>query len=104
MTVAEMFDIKYRNFMKNVNRVTWQNITSQKRHPAETIYKALEITANDIRDNGGWNGELWQEIKAMHESKLLASNQHRQFYGQDITKYWLTEKGWRYINKDHSIC
>lgn len=103
MTVAEMFDIKYRNFMKNVNRVTWQNIISQKCHPAETIYKGLEITVNDIRSNGGWNGELWQEIKAMHESKLLASNQHKQFYGQ-VTKYWLTEKGWRYINKDHSIC
>ena len=103
MTVAEMLDTKYRDFMKNVPYESWKWITSQTKHPAEIIYRGLEITVNDIRKNGGFNGELWQEIKAMHESKLLASNQHRQAHGQ-ITKYWLTEKGWRHINKDHAIC
>lgn len=103
MTVAEMLDIKYRDFMKNVNTTTWKNITMQNRHPAETIYRGLAITENDIRKNGGWTGELWQEIMVMHKGKLLASSQHRQAHGQ-ITKYWLTDKGWKHINKDHAIC
>lgn len=103
MTVAQMLDIKYREKMKKMNPVAWGNILAQPRHPAQTIYMTLEITADDIRKNGGWTGELWQEIDSMHKSKLLASNAHRQHSGH-VTKYWLTEKGWKAINKDNAIC
>lgn len=103
MTVLQMLDIKYRETMKTMNTVTWKNITSRQQHPAQTVYMSLEITANDIRNNGGWAGELFQEIDRMHKEKLLASNKHRQAYGQ-VTKYWLTAKGWKTINKDHAIC
>ena len=57
----------------------------------------------DIKNNGGWNGELWAEISEMHKAKLLASNKHRMASSQ-VTKYWLTDKGWKAINKDHAIC
>ena len=57
MTVFQLLDEKYRATMKRMNATTWRNITSQPQHPAQTIYRGLEITAEDIRKNGGWNGE-----------------------------------------------
>ena len=103
MTVFQLLDEKYRATMKRMNATTWRNITSQPQHPAQTIYRGLEITAEDIRKNGGWNGELWSEVNEMHKAKLLASNKHKAASGQ-VTKYWLTDKGWKVINKDHAIC
>lgn len=103
MTVKEMLNSKYMEWLKKMNATEWENIKNQPKHPAEYMYRCLEITVNDIRDNGGWNGELWQEIDNMHKAKLLASNKNRQHYGQ-VTKYWLTDKGWNAINKDHAIC
>ena len=103
MTVFEMMDIKYRETMKTMTRENWKNITSMKEHPAFTIYMGIEITVDDIRKNGGFNGELFREIDRMHKEKLLASNKHRQAHGE-VTKYWLTPKGWKVINKDHAIC
>lgn len=103
MTVFEMLDTKYRETMKRMNATTWKNIKAKPQHPAQTVYMGLEITANDIRENGGWSGELFQEIEMMHKEKLLSSNKHRQAHGQ-VTKYWLTPKGWKHINKEHAIC
>ena len=70
---------------------------------AKYLYMGLEITANDIKANGGWNGELYNEIEQMHKEKLLASNAHFQ-NPRVITKWWLTAKGFRAINTDHEIC
>ncbi len=103
MTVFEMLDAKYREAMKRMNATTWENIKAQPQHPAQTVYMGLEITATAIRENGGWTGELFREIDKMHKEKLLASNKHRQANGQ-VTKYWLTAKGWKHINKEHAIC
>lgn len=107
MTVKEMFYQKYQEMLKNMNRVSWKNFEeqskSQNKHMAELMYMALEITADDIRANDGWTGELWQEISEMHKAKLLASNAHRQHSGH-VTAYWLTLKGFKSINKDHAIC
>lgn len=107
MTVKEILYQKYQTMLKGMNRVTWENYKLQsqreKMHIAELMYMALEITVNDIRENGGWNGELWQEISEMHKAKLLASNAHRQYHGQ-VTCYWLTKNGFKAINKERSIC
>jgi hypothetical protein len=103
MTVFEILDIKYRAEMKEMKMDNWKRIISLKQHPAKTIYMGLEITETDIRKNGGWNSEFFREIDRMHKDKLLASNKHRQAHGQ-VTKYWLTAKGWSYINKDHAVC
>lgn len=107
MTVKEMLYSKYLGKLKAMNKTAWDNMlrdakTSGK-HPAQIMYMGLEITANDIRANGGWNGELYESIQQMHKQKLLASNAHRQYNGQ-VTAYWLTEKGWKQLNKEHAIC
>lgn len=103
MTVCEMLETKYRETVKRMSASRWHYINEMPQHPAKTIYMGLEITANDIRDNGGYSGEFFQEIDRMHKEKMLASNKHRQAHGE-ITKYWLTAKGWKCINKDHAIC
>lgn len=106
MTVKEMLSKKYQDALKNMNAVTWNNLKSASnesgKHIAQIMYMGIEVTANDIRDNGGWNGELFTEISAMRKAKLIASNANRN--GNGITKYWLTDKGWKAINKDHAIC
>lgn len=107
MTVKEMLARKYEHQLKTMSAVEWRRVNECARvsgkHPARIMYMAIEITANDIWENGGWNGELWAEISAMHKEKLLASNAHRQYSGH-VTKYWLTDKGWRAINKGNAIC
>lgn len=107
MILKEMFYQKYLNALKTMNKVSWENAkyyaSAKKMHLAHYMYMCLEITENDIRENGGYAGELWQEIKEAHENKLLASNKHRQEHGH-VDKYWLTPKGFKIINKDHSVC
>ncbi len=107
MTVKEILYSKYLGKMKAMNKTAWDNLMNESKsrgiHPAQIMYMGLEITENDIRANGGWNGELYESIKQMHKQKLLASNAHRQYHGQ-VTAYWLTEKGWRLLNKGHAIC
>ena len=107
MTVKEMFAIKYEELQKLHNLVFWSNAkyyAEAKKMPlAKYLYMGLEITERDIKANGGYNGELWHEIEQMHADKLLASNAHRQD-PRTLTKYWLTGKGFREINQDHSIC
>lgn len=102
MTVKEILNDKYMRTMKNMtaNRLAFVNAQPC---PIQYVYMGLEITVNDIKANGGYNGELWQEISEMQKAKLMASNAHRQYSGQ-VTKYWLTKREWNYINKNHVIC
>ena len=107
MTVFEILKQKYMDRLANM----WPNdmkrieeySASVNQHPAKTMFMALEITEHDIKRNGGYTGELYAEIREMHQSKLLASNKHRQEYGH-VDAYWLTQKGFNYLNKKHSIC
>ena len=107
MKVIEMLDQKYREKLKTMHGSHWDVIkrdaAARKVHPAEIMYMALEITHNDIKQNGGYTGELWEDIQAMREAKLMASNANRQYSGH-VTKYWLTKRGWMAINKNHAIC
>lgn len=106
MTVANMLKKKYEYMLKNMNRCTWENFKAraefENKHPAELMYMAIEITENDIKDNGGYSGELYTELKSMHESKLLASNKHRHECGH-VDCWWLTKKGFNELNKTENI-
>lgn len=107
MTVFEMLKQKYMDRLANLWPNQMKSIeeysAAKKQHPAKTMFMALEITEFDIKRNGGYTGELYAEIAEMHRNKLLASNVHRQYSGK-VTAYWLTEKGFNYINKKHAIC
>ena len=107
MTVKEMFAKKYDELQNLHNLVFWENAkyyAEAKKMPlAKYLYMVLEITANDIKANGGWDGELYDEIQRMHKEKLLASNAYLQ-NPRVITKWWLTAKGFKAINADHNIC
>ena len=107
MTVKEILYQKYLHHLKTMNKVTWENTkyyaAAKKMHLAKYMYLGLEITATDIKENGGWSGDFYREIKEMQQRKELASNQNRQYNGQ-VTKFWLTEKGFQILNTDHSIC
>lgn len=96
MTVAQFLDSKYRDKMATITEREWRRITEDaaltKKHPAEIIYMGFEITEHDIKANGGWHGELHNDLLRMHEQKLVASNKHRQEHGH-IDRYWLTKKG-----------
>lgn len=97
MTVKEFFQNEYKEFMQTVKARTWRNIQEtaeyRKCNPSDVIFMDyLTITEQDIKDNGGWGGDFYQEIKWMHEQKWLASNIHRQYHGRVIV-YWLTKKG-----------
>lgn len=107
MTVFEIFKQKYMERLTNLRPSEMKRIeeysAARNQHPAKTMFMAIEISEYDIKRNGGYNSELYAEIKEMHQSKLLASNAHRQEYGH-VTFYWLTQKGFNYLNKKHSIC
>lgn len=107
MTVYELLNQKYLDWLKRMRKHEWNDImirsAEQKVHPAEYMFECLEISVSDIKANGGFNGDLYNEIEAMHSEKLIASNRHRQYSGH-VTKYWLTKKGFRYLNKQKGIC
>lgn len=106
MTVAKMFEEKYRELLKNMNDRTYENFKAraeyENKHLAELMYMSLEITEHDIKANGGYGGELYTELQTMHKNKLLASNKHRQEHGH-IDRYWLTKKGFKALNKSENI-
>lgn len=107
MTVREMYYKKYCAMLKRITKVEWDYLMKRSKdrrwHPVKAMYLHTTITVDDIRANGGYTGELWQEIKEMHGKKLMASNAHRH-YGGHKTAYWLTPKGFNHLNKDHAIC
>ena len=98
MTVKQFFENKYRDKMLNMAEREWGRIKEQcdfsGKHPAEIIYMGLEITEFDIKANGGYKGELYDDIRKMHEKNLLASNKHRQYHGK-VDAWWLTKKGFK---------
>ena len=100
MTVKEMFEKKYTELQGLRNHVWWDNAEyyakAKKMSLEQYCYMSLEITEKDIKANGGYNGDLWQEIEALHKDKLLASNAHRQ-NPRVLTMYWLTKKGYKAI-------
>lgn len=106
MTVFEMFDTKYRDMLKTMHDIDWENFKvsaeAKKCHISEYMYMCIEITDKDIKNSGGYSSELYKEISYMYESKMLASNKHRNT--SEMTKYWLTKKGFRYLNKNKDIC
>ena len=98
MTVFEILYQKYKTWLKNMTPREWRNLNEQaehtNKHIVEIMFMALEITEFDIKANGGYKGELWQELHQMHQDKLIASNQHRQYHGK-VDSYWLTQKGFK---------
>lgn len=106
MTVAKMFDQKYRELLKSMNSVTYRNFKARAdcegKHMAELMYMTLEITEQDIKAHGGYGGELYAELNNMHKAKQLASNKHRQEHGH-VDRYWLTKKGFKVLNKNGDI-
>lgn len=103
MTIKEMLQSKYEDLQGLYNPVWWNNAkyyAEAKKMPLEQYcYMSLEITVKDIKANGGYTGELWMEISKAHQSKLLASNAHRQD-ARTLTKYWLTPKGYKVLVKE----
>lgn len=100
MTIKEMLQKKYTELQGMHNPVWWANAKYYAEAKKMTLEKycflSLEITVKDIKENGGYNGELWREIETAHANKLLASNAHRQD-ARTMTKYWLTNKGYKAI-------
>ena len=98
MTVKQFLENKYREKMLTITEREWKRVKEDaeysKKHPAEILYMSFEITENDIKNNGGWYGELHNDLLKMHEQKLVASNKHRQEHGH-IDRYWLTKKGFK---------
>ena len=96
MTVKQFLENKYRENMLNMSKREWERIKENceysGKHPAEVIYMSFEITEFDIKANGGYKGELYDDICKMHSAKLLASNKHRQYHGK-VDAWWLTKKG-----------
>lgn len=101
MAVKEFLENKYRGKMLTMTPREWDRIkeiaNNKNMHVVEVIYMGFEITHNDIKVNGGYNGELYAELAEMHKQKLVASNKHRQAHGQ-VTAYWLTKKGFKQLN------
>ena len=98
MTVKQFLENRYCDKMLNMTEREWKRIKEiceySGKHPAEVVYMAFEITEFDIKANGGYKGELYEDIRRMHENKLLASNKHRQYHGK-VDAWWLTKKGFK---------
>lgn len=101
MTVNEMLQMKYREWLKNMSEHEWEVISAKaeaaKMSIPDYMMLCLEITHNDIKQNGWYGGEFYRELDEMHKNKLVASNKHRQEHGH-VTKYWLTKKGLKAFN------
>ena len=98
MTVKQFLENKYREKMLTITEREYKRLnedaTYSKKHPVELLYMGFEITEHDIKQNGGWYGELHNDLLKMHEQKLVSSNKHRQESGH-IDRYWLTQKGFK---------
>lgn len=97
MTVKEMFETKYKEYMVTINRRAWENAkfyAEQKRIPVHKfILLTIEVTETDLKKCGiRYGGEL----ERLHKEKCVASNRHRQEHGH-IDRYWLTEKGYKQL-------
>lgn len=95
MTVREMFEIKYREYMANVNSTTWRNVKAYaeyKKMPIpQYVMLCIEVTETDLKK---WGVQYGGELEELHKAKCIASNRHRQEHGH-VDRYWLTEKGYK---------
>jgi len=102
MTVAELFDVKYREAMKEMTGSCWEDIKYQaefrKMHPAHWLYLCLDFKEKEAVKYG----VSFEEIKKMHQQKMLKSNKHLD--DKTPTFYMLTERGFKYINRNNDIC
>lgn len=100
MTVYEMFQSKYEQWLKNITKREWENIKvyaeSKKMSIPDYMMMCLEITINDASPQK--NADVYWELIEMHKNKLVASNRHRQAHGQ-VNAFWLTKKGLKEFNK-----
>ena len=98
MVVKEMLESKYREKMANITEREWKRVKADAEcygiSVAECIIRELEITETDIKQNGGWYGELHTNLLDLHKQKLIASNKHRQERGH-VDRYWLTPNGYK---------
>jgi hypothetical protein len=98
MTVKEMFESKYREYMKSIPERQWQHIKEiaeeKKMHPAQVIMMGFEITVNEA--NPRKNADVYWELIQMNKDKLIASNRHRQYSGK-VDAFWLTKKGYKQL-------
>lgn len=97
MTVKEMLENKYREYMKNITARQWEIVKTEaenrKLHPAELILRFfINITENEV--NPRKNAEVYWELIQMNKDKLVASNRHRQYSGK-VDTFWLTAKGYK---------
>ena len=95
MTVKEMFEAKYKEYMATINRTTWKNAQFYAEHKGIPVYQqimlSIEITEADLKK---WGVSYSGELEAMHKAKYVASNRHRQEHGH-IDRYWMTDKGYK---------
>ena len=97
MTVREMLENKYREYVKNITARQWEIVKTEaenrKLHPAELILRFfINITENEV--NPRKNAEVYWELIQMNKDKLVASNRHRQYSGK-VDTFWLTAKGYK---------
>ena len=95
MTVKEMFEAKYKEYMANINRREWGNAVRCANHYGmpvyEVIMKSIEVTEFDL---ARWRTRYYgTELEQLHKAKCIASNRHRQEHGH-LDRYWLTDKGY----------
>ena len=98
MTVKEMFESKYREYMATINRIAWDGAkiyAERKQMPVhQVIMMGIEVTQFDLKRWGvSYSGT---ELEELHKAKCIASNRHRQEHGH-VDRYWLTEKGYKTI-------
>ena len=97
MTVKEMFEAKYKEYMANINRRAWENAKFYAEHKQMPVHKfvmlSIEITEADLKK---WDVRYSGELEELHKTKCIASNKHRQEHGH-VDRYWLTQKGYKQL-------
>ena len=94
MTVKEMFEAKYKEYMATINRRAWENAKYYAQHKNMPVYQfillSIEVTEADLKK---WGICYGGELEELHKERCIASNRHRQEHGH-IDRYWLTKKGY----------
>ena len=100
MTVKEVFEKKYKEYMANISKKAWENhkfYAEAKNIPVfEHIMLCIEITEKELRENGFYYECTDCELVQLHKSKYLASNRHKSDC-RNPSKFWLTNKGYKQL-------